>query len=336
MPKRTEAAVAAERQIAEREPRRGRLAHTPLAIPARGWWDILWRVWKEINEDRILLIAAGATFYLLLALFPALAAFVSLYGFVADPRTIADHIAFLGGVLPTGGYELIRGQLQSLAAQDVRSLSIGFVTGLAVAFWSAMNAIKSLFEGLNVAYGEREKRSFLMVTLVAFGFTVGAMLVGIAMIVSVGVIPALFALLAIDGWTETIVNLLRWPVLLVLVGAAITILFRYGPSRERAKWRWVSYGAAMATVVWLLASWSFSHYLRNFADYNATYGSLGAVIGFLMWTWISVVILLVGAELNAEMEHQTARDTTTGDPQPMGERGAVMADTVGKAVQGPR
>ena len=125
-------------------------------------------------------------------------------------------------------------------------------------------------------------------------------------------------------------------MLLVLVGGAITILFRYGPSRERAKWRWVTYGAAVATVVWLLASWGFSHYLRNFADYNATYGSLGAVIGFLMWTWISVVILLVGAELNAEMEHQTARDSTTGDPLPLGERGAVMADTGGEAVRDSR
>jgi len=335
MSKRAETGMAAERQIAAQEPGRGRLAQEPLGIPARGWWDILWRLWHEIGEDRIFLIAAGATFYLLLALFPALAAFVSLYGFVADPRTIADHIAFLGGVLPSGGYDLIRGQLQALATQDVQSLSIGFVTGLAVAFWSAMNGIKSLFEGLNVAYGEREKRSFLMVNVIAFAFAIGGMLVGIAMIVSVGVIPTLFALFSIDHWTETIVSLTRWPILLVLVGAAITILFRYGPSRERAKWRWVTYGAAMATVVWLIASWGFSHYLRNFADYNATYGSLGAVIGFLMWTWISVVILLVGAELNAEMEHQTVRDTTTGDPLPLGERGAAMADTIGKAAGKP-
>jgi membrane protein len=332
MSSRTEAAMAAERQIAEKEPGRGRLAHTPLAIPARGWWDILWRVWHEIGEDRIFLIAAGATFYLLLALFPALAAFVSLYGFVADPRTIADHIDFLGNVLPSGGYDLVRGQLETLAAQSVQSLSIRFVTGLLVAFWSAMNGIKSLFEGLNVAYGEREKRSFLMVNIIAFVFTIGAMLVGIAMLVSVGVIPTLLALLSLDHWTEAVISLMRWPILLVVVGAGITVLFRYGPSRARAKWRWVTYGAAMATVVWLLASWGFSHYLRNFADYNATYGSLGAVIGFLMWTWISVVILLVGAELNAELEHQTARDTTTGSPRPLGERGAVMADTVGEVA----
>jgi membrane protein len=322
--------VHLEQRIAAAEPGRGRLAETPLQIPARGWRDIAWRIWDAINADRIFLIAAGATFYLLLALFPALAAFVSLYGFVADPRTIADHIAFLGGVLPTGGCDLIRDQLKALASQNEKALSWGFVTGLAVALWSANNGIKSLFDGLNVAYGEREKRSFLMVNLVSLGFTAGAMLVGIVMIFSVGVVPALLALLRLDGWTELLVSLLRWPILLVMVGTGICLIFRYGPSRERAKWRWITSGAAIATIVWLLASWGFSVYLQNFADYNATYGSLGAVIGFMMWTWISVVILLVGAELNAEMEHQTVRDSTTGAPQPIGERGAYMADTIGR------
>ncbi|MDQ6437615.1 YihY/virulence factor BrkB family protein [Mesorhizobium sp. LHD-90] len=323
---------ASERRIAAAEPGRGRSADTPLEIPARGWRDIAWRVWAEIFEDRIFLIAAGATFYLLLALFPALAAFVSLYGFVADPKTIAEHIAFLGGILPTGGYELIRNQLRALASQNEQALSWGFVTGLAVALWSANNGIKSLFEGLNVAYGEEEKRSFVIVNLVSLAFTAGAMLVGIAMIFSVGVVPALLALLRLDHWTELLVSLLRWPLLLVMVGTGICLIFRYGPSRERAKWRWITAGAAVATVVWLLASWGFSLYLQHFADYNATYGSLGAVIGFMMWTWISVVILLVGAELDAEMEHQTARDSTIGPPRPLGERGACMADTIGEAA----
>ncbi|MEQ1951812.1 YihY/virulence factor BrkB family protein [Mesorhizobium sp. CN2-181] len=321
-----------EQQIEAHQPGRGRLAETPLEIPARGWRDIAWRVFAEISEDRIFLIAAGATFYLLLALFPALTAFVSLYGFVADPKTIADHIAFLGGVLPAGGYELIRDQLKALTAQNEEALSWGFVAGLAVSIWSANNGIKSLFEGLNVAYGEREKRSFIVVNLISLTFTAGAMFVGIALIFSVGVVPAVLAFLMLDHWTELLISALRWPILLVVVGAGICLIFRYGPSRERAKWRWITSGAAIATVVWLVASWGFSLYLQNFANYNATYGSLGAVIGFMMWTWISVVILLVGAELNAEMEHQTARDSTTGAPQPLGERGAVMADTIGRAA----
>jgi membrane protein len=319
-----------ERRIADAEPGRGRLAETPSQIPAPGWRDIAWRMWEEIGEDRVFLIAAGTTFYLLLALFPALAAFVSLYGFVADPKTIADYIAFLGGILPTGGYELVRNQLNALASQSTEALSWGFLGGLVVALWSANNGIKSLFEGLNVAYDEREKRSFIMVNLISLLFTLGAILVGIALIFSVGIVPALLALVRLGDWTELLVSVLRWPLLLVLVGAGISLIYRYGPSRARAKWRWITWGAAVATVVWLLASWGYSLYLQNFADYNATYGSLGAVIGFMMWTWISVLILFVGAELNAEMEHQTARDSTTGAPRPLGERGASMADTIGK------
>lgn len=313
---------------------RGRDADAPTEIPARGWWDIAWRCWHGIQQDRLLLIAAGATFYLLLALFPALAAFVSVYGFVADPTTIADHIAFLGGVLPTGGYELIRGQLAALASQDQSALSWGFVTGLAVALWSANNGVKTLFEGLNIAYGEQEKRSFLRLHAVSFAFTFGAILIGVALIGFVGVAPAVLALFPFGRLTEIVVSLARWPLLLVLTGFGIAILFRYGPSRERPKWRWITPGAAVATLVWLAASIGFSIYLQNFADYNATYGSLGAVIGFMMWTWISVIVLLVGAEINAEMEHQTARDSTTGAPLPMGQRGAVVADSVGESIAG--
>jgi membrane protein len=314
-----------------REEDRGRDADSPVQIPMRGWYDIAMRLWQSVTDHRILLIAAGATFYLLLALFPALAAFVSLYGFVADPRTVADQVAFLGGFLPSGGFDLIKTQLQALAAQDQSSLSWGFVTGLAVALWSANNGVKSLFEGLNVAYGEAEKRSFLWLNLTSLAFTLGALVVGIAMIVSVGVVPAMLAIMWLDAWTETIVSMLRWPILLGMVAAGICLIYRYGPSREPAKWRWITWGALLATAVWIAASMAFSFYLQNFADYNATYGSLGAVIGFMMWTWISVVILLVGAELNAEIEHQTALDTTTGPRMPLGERGATMADTVGRA-----
>lgn len=311
---------------------RGREARTPSEIPGRGWLDVFWRVWEGVREDRLLLVAAGTTFYLLLAMFPALAAFVSLYGFVADPKTIADHIAFLGGVLPSGGMEIISGQLSSLAGQKGGALSFGFLTGLAIALWSANSGIKSLFEGMNVAYGETEKRGFVRLNLLSLAITLGAMLVGIGLIMSVGVVPAALALLRLDRWTEILISLLRWPLLLLMVGTGMLVLYRFGPSRERAKWRWLTWGGALATVVWLAASIGFSFYLQNFADYNATYGTLGAVIGFMVWTWMSVTILLVGAELNAELEHQTARDSTTGSPKPMGDRGALMADTVGKAA----
>jgi membrane protein len=310
---------------------RGRSARRPSEFPWLGWKDILWRVYAEFAADRITLIAAGASFYLLLALFPALAAFVSLYGFVADPVTIADHIAFLGGVLPSGGVDLIRTQLESLAAQNEAALSFGFIFGLLFALWSANNGIKTLFEALNVVYEEREKRGFIKLNLVSLLFTLGAIILGILFIVGVGVVPALIAFVGLDGFQETLISLLRWPALLIVSALAISLLYRFGPSREYAQWRWISWGSVLATVLWLVASVLFSWYLSNFADYNATYGSLGAVIGFMMWTWISVVILLAGAELNAEMEHQTARDSTTGPPRPMGLRGATMADTLGRS-----
>jgi membrane protein len=308
---------------------RGRHAKHPSAIPWRGWKDILWRVWSEIGEDRIMLVAAGVTFYLLLALFPALAAFVSLYGFVADPKTIADHVANLGWVLPSGGLDMIRTQLQALANASGKALSFGFVVGFLVALWSANSGMKALFEAMNVAYEEEEKRSFIRLNLLSLAFTLAAMAVGILMVVMVGVVPAVLSFLSLGDLTEILVRILRWPLLLVAAGVAISIIYRYGPSRERAQWRWINWGAALAALVWLVVSILFSWYLENFADYNATYGSLGAVIGFMMWTWISVLVLLVGAELDSEVEHQTARDTTTEKPVQRGRRGAVMADTIG-------
>jgi membrane protein len=313
---------------------RGRDAERPRQIPAKGWKDIVWRLVAEVTDDRVPLIAAGTTFYLLLALFPALAAFVSIYGFVADPRTIAEHIAFLGGVLPSGGLDLIRSQLESLARQDTGALSFGFIVGLAIALWSANNGIKTIFDAMNIAYEETEKRSFVRLNLLAFAFTLGAIFIGIAFLVSVGLVPAALALLNLGSLTETLIRILRWPVMLVAVAAGITLIYRYGPSREKAKWRWLTWGAGLATIVWLAASIGFSFYLENFANYNATYGTLGAVIGFMMWTWISVMILIVGAELNSEMEHQTAKDSTTGAPQPIGARGAAMADTLGRSAEG--
>ena len=313
---------------ADRRDASGRDAAHPSEFPGLAWWRILKRVWSETNDDRAMLVAAGVTFYLLLALFPALAAFVSLYGFVADPRTIAEHVAYLGGMLPSGGLDIIRSQLDALASQDRNALSVGFLIGLAVALWSANSGVKALFDGINIAYGEREKRSIIVLNLWSGLFTLGAILVGIVLLMSVGVVPAMLALLYLDRWQEVIVSLARWPITLAFVWIGITLLYRFGPSRERAKWRWLTWGATLATAVWLAVSAGFSYYLQNFADYNATYGALGAVIGFMIWVWLSITILIVGAELNAEMEHQTAVDSTTGPPQPLGERGARMADTV--------
>lgn len=186
---------------------------------------------------------------------------------------------------------------------------------------------------MNIAYAETEKRSFLKLNIMSIGFTVGALMIGIVLILTVGVVPAVLSYLYLDNWAEVLFVLGRWPILMVAVLTGISLIYRFGPSRAKAKWRWLSWGAVMATVVWLVASWLFSFYLQHFANYNVTYGSLGAVIGLMMWTWISVVILIVGAAINAEMEHQTSRDSTTGPPLPMGQRGAVIADTLGKVAE---
>ncbi|HEX5935425.1 MAG TPA: YihY/virulence factor BrkB family protein [Pseudorhizobium sp.] len=314
-----------------REPGRGRDARSPRQIPAKGLKDVFWRLYAAISEDRVMLVAAGVTYYLLLALFPAMAALVSVYGFVASPADIAARIAFLTTVMPADALNIFLDQLKSLASQDQSTLSIGLIAGLGIALWSANNGMKALFEAMNVAYQEEEKRSFLKLTAVSLLFTLAAIVLIVALIVAVGVVPAVLAFLRLEGWAEILISLVRWPLLLVIVMAAIATLYRFGPSREPAKARWLTWGTVFATVFWLVASIAVSYYLSNFADYNATYGTLGALIGFMVWTWVSVIIVIVGAELNAELEHQTAQDTTTGPDQPMGSRGAYMADTVGKA-----
>ena len=308
---------------------RGRDANSPGVIPAKGLKDVFWRVVTEVNDDRVSLIAAGVTYYLLLALFPALGALVALYGFIADPASIASHINVLGSILPPGSLDIILGQLAALTQQKNSTLSFAFFGGLLVALWSANNGIKALFDAMNIAYGETEKRGLIKLNLLSLLFTFGALLVAVVLIFAIGVIPAILAYLWLDRWAELLASLGRWPVILAIVGAGITLISRYGPSREPAKLRWLTWGAALSTLLWLATSFLFSFYLENFANYNATYGTLGALIGFMVWTWISVVIVIVGAEVNAELEHQTARDSTTGSPRPMGERGAYVADTLG-------
>jgi membrane protein len=310
---------------------RGQAARTPSEIPARGWKDVLMRVYREVSEDSVLLIAGGVTFYVLLALFPALAAFVSVYGLFADPATISSHVASLDGVLPEGGIQLIQDQLTAVASKQGAALTTGLLIALALAFWSANGGMKAIIEALNIAYEEDEKRSFLRLTLVSFAFTLGGMLVMVVMLTAVAVVPAVIAVFNFGGLGDLLLRLLRWPVLLGTVAVGLAILYRFGPSRDPAEWRWVTWGSGLATLVWLAGSIGFTWYLENFADYNATYGTLGALVGFLLWIWISATIVIVGAELNAELEHQSAVDTTTGPDRPMGSRGAVVADTVAPA-----
>lgn len=308
---------------------RGRDAKTPSSIPARGWKDVGWRVWKSLTEDRVMLIAGGVTFYLLLALFPALVAFLSIYGIFLDPATAVDQAQSLRGFVPPAAVDLIAEQLARLTSKPSESLTLGLIMSLIVAFWSANGGVKAMIEGLNIAYDEREKRSFLHLNGVAFAFTLGTMVLILALFVALGVVPAMLAVLNVGPAGDLVIRLLRWPLLMVMLGLALTVLYRHGPSRRAPKWRWVTWGSAFATITWLIVSIAFTIYLDRVGNFNATYGALAAPIGFLIWVWLSIIVIILGGEINGEMEHQTAVDTTTGLDRPMGERGAVMADTLG-------
>ena len=316
---------------AANEPGRGREAETPTKIPARGWKDILWRVWEEIGQDRVMAVAAGVTFYGLLAIFPAIAAFVSLYGLVADPAEIEGHLAAMSGVLPGGALEIVGEQVKRIASQGEGSLGFGFAAGLAVSLWSANAGMKAVFDALNVVYDEEEKRSFIKLNALSLLFTVGAIVILLTAIVATAVLPHVLDYVGLGKALEWALSLLRWPILLALVVVGLAVLYRWGPSRDKAEWKWVTPGSLLASVLWVVGSMLFSWYAANFGSYNETYGSLGAVVGFMTWMWISTIVVLLGAEMNAEMEHQTAKDTTEGPTKPMGARQATMADTLGPA-----
>src|SRR5918997_3101544 len=313
------------------EPERGRHANAPTEIPTLGWKDILWRTYEEFGNDRVMSVAAGVTFYALLALFPAIAALVSIYGLFADPATIEGHLGTLSGVLPGGATEIIGEQVRRIAGQGGGTLGFSFVIGLAISLWSANAGMKAIIDALNIVYEEEEKRGFIALNLQSLAFTLGAILFVILALGGIVVLPILLDFVGLGGTAETLLSLARWPVLLVVVVTGLAVIYRYGPSRDKAEWKWVTPGGLVAAVLWLVGSVLFSWYVANFGSYNETYGSLGGVIGFLTWIWISTMVVLIGAEMNAEIEHQTAKDSTEGAHQPMGTRGATMADTLGEA-----
>lgn len=315
-----------------REHGRGRDAANPLEIPGKGWKDICWRVYKCVEEERLGLIAAGVTFYVILGLFPALTALVSVYGLVTDPRSIAEQVTALYGVLPDDVIALIRDQLNSLTNAPRGQLGLGFVISLAAAMWTVNTAMKSVFDGLNVTYREREKRSFVMLNMISFSFALGAVVMAMLYMVAIAIVPLVLSFIGIGALGDLLIRVMRWPILMLMSAFAIAILARYGPSRERARWAWITPGSVFVMLAWVIMSIGFSLYLSNFATYDKTYGTLGALIGVMMWIWLSTYILLVGSAINAEMEHQTAKDTTTKPDMPLGKRGAVMADTVGKGM----
>lgn len=309
---------------------RGRGAGRPGQIPARGWWDILLRTKNEITQDNVSIVAAGVAFFAMLAIFPAMAAVISIYGLMASPEQVQQQVAGLSGLMPQQAIDIIAQQLRSVAQRSSNALSFGLGVGLIITLWSATKGIKSLMTALNIVYGETENRGFIKFNALAFLLTLGTILLMVVALALVVALPALLGNLGLVDAARTVASLARWPILAVVVILGLAVMYRFGPSRGSPEWNWVSWGAVIGTVLWLFGSALFSYYVSNFGSYGKTYGSVGAVVILLLWFYITAYIVLLGAELNAEMEHQTEHDTTTGEPKPMGRRRAYVADTVGK------
>lgn len=324
----------AESRRRAHEKGRGRGAASPFEIPFKGLKDVLWRVYRGISRDRASANAAGAAFFLILAIVPAMAAFVSLYGLAGDPAQLRDRLVDLQGFLPPSLIDLMDSELERLVQQRTDWLSVTFATTFVIAIYVINSAIQGVFDALNVIYGEREKRSLLRLYSTSLIFTFGSLIFVILLLNVVIGVPIILGLLPLGPLAGWIVTVLPSLALFILANIGIAALYRYGPSRRSAQWRWISPGSMAAATVWIAVSAGFSYYLSTFANYSATYGSLGAIAAAMMWAYISTFILLVGAELDAELEHQTARDTTVAPNRPLGSRGAAVADSVGKSSEG--
>jgi membrane protein len=278
-----------------------------------GWPAILKATFRGFSDRRIMSVAAGVTFYVLLAIFPALAALISIYGFIADPGQIWSHVNSMSDVLPGGMTQVLGEQMKRLATQDRSALSIGFVVGLAVALWSASSGMKALFDALNVVYGEAERRGFLKLSGIALLFTLGSMVFLLLALGAVVVVPIVIGFVGLQSQSAMILTVARWPALFVVMAFGLAILYRFGPSRPEQPLRLVGWGNVSAALLWVGGSLLFSWYVASFGSYNKTYGSLGAVIGFMTWIWLSTMIILLGADLDAAI----ADDTRPG-PAPNG------------------
>jgi membrane protein len=311
---------------------RGRRAAGPEEIPKRGWKDIFVRVKDKISADNLSIVAAGVAFYAFLAIFPALAALVSIYGLLLDPASLQEHMRSVQGVLPSEAAQLVNNEIQRIASQH-GTLGWALIIGIILALWSAAAGMKALFQAMNIAYDEDEKRGFLKLNATALLLTLGAIVFVILFLGLIILVPAVLSFVPLGTSVGMVLKYLRWPLLAIACIFAVTVVYRYGPSRAKPQWKWITWGAAVATILWLVGSGLFSLYVTNFASYNKTYGALAVVVMLMMWLLLSAYSILLGAEINAEMEHQTTRDTTAGAPRPMGARGARVADTLGREAE---
>ena len=306
----------------------GGRAERPTEIPARGWIQVAKRGWKEAKADQVPLLAAGVAFYAFLAIFPALIAIVSIYGLFADPSTITNQLNSLTAALPDQARQVITDQVTALTTRGRQTLGIGLIVSVVIALWSASAGISNLLTAINIAYDEEEKRGFVKKRLLSLGLTLGAIVFMVIVLGLVAVLPPLLKAVFGTGALRWILQILGWLVLVVLVAAVLAILYRLGPDRDAPRMAWVSVGAVVATLIWLAASIGFSIYASTFGNYAKTYGVFAGIVVLLFWLWLTMYAILLGAEINAEAEQQTIEDTTKGEEEPLGQRGAVKADSV--------
>ncbi len=309
---------------------RGRAADAPGDVPAKGWKDVAARVKGELKDDQVPLLSAGVAFYLLLALFPALAALVSMYGLFADPSEVSRQVSDLTGTLPQDAQSLITDQLEKVTEQE-QGLGLTVAVSIAAALWAASSGVKHLIGAINAAYDEKETRKFLKLRGLALALTVGGVFFAAVALGVIAVLPNLADRLPFGSLGQVLVQVASYVGLAIGFAVGLAVLYRFAPDRDAPKWRWVSWGAAIATVVWILGSIAFSVYVSNFGSYGETYGSIGAVIVLMLWLAVTAFAIILGAEINSELEAQTAKDSTVGHPEPMGTRGAVKADEVGES-----
>jgi len=304
----------------------GEQAETPGQIPARGWFQVLRRSFKQVGDDHLTLIAGGIAYMWFLALFPGMIAAVLIWGLVADPAQIQQQISDLAASLPASAQPLVTDQLSSATSSAGSGAGLAVAGSIALALWSASSGVAGLVEATNIAYDEEEGRNFFVKRGLALLMTLGFLVFLLVAVALVVVFPVVLDQLAAGIVVEVVAQVVRWVVLVFVVVVALGLLYRVGPDRDPARVRWLSLGAVVATVCWVAASVGFSFYVDNFGSYGETYGSLAGVVVLLLWFWITALVVLIGAEINAESEAQTVRDTTTGSPEPLGQRGAVKAD----------
>lgn len=306
----------------------GRYADRPGQIPWPGWKAILMRAFGTVSGTDLSQRCAGVAFFSFLSIFPFIASFVLIYGLVSTPSSLQEQLAVMEGFVPASVYQIVQERLESLLSQPQVGLGIGLLVSLAFALWSGSRGVNSMIATLSSVYHEKDTRSFVVSAALSIGLTIGGMAFALIVAVAIAAVPIAVGILPVSSWVETLASLARWPILAVLVSLGLSILYRLAPPRSDAKWKWITPGAVLATVLWLVLTVAFSFYVENFGNYGATFGSLSVAVVMMLWIYYSALVVATGAALNAELELQTKVDTTTGPNAPMGQRGAYVADNL--------